>query len=102
MERLRERMVNFRNSYTSFRINPHAQLGKLCVYGMYKRAVSVPTEENALEAVDMEACRMAVRPNHSVSCPHSWSRGQPCPPLENLPGRQRWAVVHSRGKKADS
>jgi len=41
---------------------------------------------------------MAVGPNCSVSCSNSWSREQPFPPLENLLGRQRWVLVHSRAR----
>ena len=41
-------------SCTSCRLNPHDQLGRLCVYGIYKRTLRVPTKENALvlKAVD--------------------------------------------------
>ena len=35
-------------SYTSYRLNPHNQLGRLCVYGIYKRPLRAPTKENAL------------------------------------------------------
>ena len=30
------------------RLNPHDKLGRLCVYGIYERTLSAPTEENAL------------------------------------------------------
>ena len=33
---------------TSCRLNPHSELGRLCVYGIYKRSLSAPTRENAL------------------------------------------------------
>ena len=41
-------------SCTSCRLNPHDQLGRLCVYGIYKRTLRAPTKENALvlRAVD--------------------------------------------------
>ena len=35
-------------SCTSFRLNPHDQLGRLCVYGIYERTMRVLTKENAL------------------------------------------------------
>ena len=40
---------------TSSRLNPHDQLGRLCVYGIYKRTLRAATEENApvLTAVDI-------------------------------------------------
>ena len=39
----------------SCRLNPHDQLGRFCVYGIYKRSLRAPTEENALvlTAVDI-------------------------------------------------
>lgn len=54
-EQLRKRIENLSISCTSCRLNPHDQLGRLCVYGMYKRTVNVPTREStsALEVVDM-------------------------------------------------
>ena len=33
---------------TNGRLNPHDQLGRLCVYGIYKRSLRAPTKENAL------------------------------------------------------
>ena len=40
----------------SCRLNPHDQLGRLCVYGIYKRSLRAPTKENTLVliAVDIE------------------------------------------------
>ena len=42
-------------SCTSCRLNSHDQLGRLCVYGIYKRTSRAPTKENALllKAVDI-------------------------------------------------
>ena len=36
------------NSCTRYRLNPYDQLGRLCVYGIYKRSLRAPTKENAL------------------------------------------------------
>ena len=33
---------------TSCRLNPHDQLARLCVYGIYNRSLRAPTKENAL------------------------------------------------------
>ena len=33
---------------TSCRLNPHDQLGRLCVYGIYKGSLRAPTKETAL------------------------------------------------------
>ena len=35
-------------SCTSCRLNPQDQLGRLCVYGIYKRTLRAPTKEDAL------------------------------------------------------
>ena len=32
----------------SCRLNPHNQLGRLCVYGIYKKTMRILTKENAL------------------------------------------------------
>ena len=52
---LRNKTQNLPTSYTSCRLNPHDQLGRLCVKGIYKRPLRVPTKENALvlTAVDI-------------------------------------------------
>ena len=33
---------------TNGRLNPHDQLGRLCVYGIYKRSLKASTKENTL------------------------------------------------------
>ena len=45
---LRKKTQNLPTSCTSCRLNPHNQLGRLCVYGISKRPLRVPTKENAL------------------------------------------------------
>ena len=47
-KRLKKRIWNLSTSRTSCRVNPHNQLGRLCVYGIYKRTVSVHTKERVL------------------------------------------------------
>ena len=42
---------NLPTSCTSCRLHPHNQLGRLCVYGMYKRPLRAPTKENALALI---------------------------------------------------
>ena len=42
---------NLPTSCTSCRLNPHDQLGRLCVYGIYKRTLRAPTKENALALI---------------------------------------------------
>ena len=54
---LRKKTQHLPTSSTSCRLNPHDQPGRLCVYGIYKRSLRAPTEENApvLTAADLEA-----------------------------------------------
>ena len=44
----KEEDQNLSTSCTSYRLNQHNQLGRLCVYGIYKRTIRVPTKENSL------------------------------------------------------
>ena len=39
---------NLPTSCTSWRLNPHDQLARLCICGIYKRTLKTPTTENAL------------------------------------------------------
>ena len=41
-------------SCTSSRLNPHNQLGRVCVYGIYKKTLRASTEENALVLIAMD------------------------------------------------
>ena len=52
----KEEDPNPSTSCTSCRSNPQDQLGRLCLYGIYKLSFRVPTKENALVliAVDIE------------------------------------------------
>ena len=41
-------------SCTSCRLNPHDQLGRLCVYGIYKRTVRALTKESTLVLIAVD------------------------------------------------
>jgi len=43
-----EKDSNLPNSCISCRLNAHNQLGRCCVYGIYKRTLRAPTKENTL------------------------------------------------------
>ena len=45
---LRKKTQNLPTSCTSWRLNPHDQLGRLCIYGVYKKSLRTPTKENIL------------------------------------------------------
>ena len=45
---LRRKTPTLPTSCTSCRLNPHDQLGRLCVYGIHKRPLRAPTKENSL------------------------------------------------------
>ena len=53
---LRKKTQNLPTIFTSSRLNPLNQLGRLCVYVIYKRLLRAPTKENTLIliAVDTE------------------------------------------------
>ena len=36
------------------RLNPHDQLGRLCVYGIYKRSLRTPTKEKTLVQIAVD------------------------------------------------
>ena len=48
MEWLRKRTKTFPTRCKRYRLNPHDQLGRRCMYGIYKTMMSAPTKENAL------------------------------------------------------
>ena len=48
MEWLRKRTKTFPTRCKRYRLNPHDQLGRCCMYGIYKTMMSAPTKENAL------------------------------------------------------
>ena len=45
---------NLPTSYTSCRLNPHNQLGRLRVYGIFKMTLRAPTKENALVLIPVD------------------------------------------------
>ena len=51
---LRKRTQNLPTSGTNCRLNPHDQLGRLRIYGMYKRTKRGPTKGNALALADAD------------------------------------------------
>ena len=50
----KEEDQNLSTSCTSCRLNPHVQLGRLCVYGIYNKSLRVPTKENTLVLIAMD------------------------------------------------
>ena len=50
----KEETQNLPTSCTSCKLNPHNQLGRLCVYGIYKRTLRAPTKENALVVIAVD------------------------------------------------
>ena len=44
----KEKDPNLPTSCTSYRLNPHDQLGIHCVYRIYKKSLRAPTKENTL------------------------------------------------------
>ena len=50
----KEEDPNFPTRCTSCRLNPHDQLGRLCVYGIYKRSLRALTKENTLVLIAVD------------------------------------------------
>ena len=51
---LRKKTQNLPTSYTSCRLNLHDQLGRLYVYGIYKRTLRAPTKENTIVRITVD------------------------------------------------
>ena len=51
---LRNKIQNLPTSFTSCRLNPHDQLGRLSVNGMYIRSLRAPTKENVLVLIAVD------------------------------------------------
>ena len=51
---LKKKTQNLPTSCTSCRLNPLNQLGRLCVYAIYKRSLRAPTKENALVLIAVD------------------------------------------------
>ena len=51
---LRKKTQNLLNICTNCRLNPHDQIGRLCVYGLYKRSLRAPAKENLLVLIAMD------------------------------------------------
>ena len=51
---LRKKTQNLPTSCTSCRLNPHDQLSKFYVDGIYKRPLRAPTKENALALIAVD------------------------------------------------
>ena len=51
---LRKKTRNLPTSYTNCRLNPHNQLGRLCVYGIYKSTLRALTKDNTLVLIAVD------------------------------------------------
>ena len=93
---LRKKTQNLPTGCTSW-LNPHDQLGRLCVYGIYERTLRIPTRENPLVliAVDIGGKKhKGIGPDENLSCPHSRSRDQHSAGWH--PREGRWTVTPAR------
>ena len=99
---LRKKTQNLPTSCTSCRLNPHDQLGKLCVYGIYKRTLRAPTKENALvlTAVYIGGKTLHSRARLESELPHSRCRDQHS--VGGHPREVKGTVTPSEGKDSDS
>ena len=51
---LRKKKQGLPTSCTSCRLNLHNQLGRLCIFGIYKGSLRVPTKENTLVLIAVD------------------------------------------------
>ena len=101
---LRKKTQNLPTSCTSCRLNPHDQLGRLCVYGIYKRSLKAPTKEVlialVLIAMDIGGKNTGVEPDYNMSCPHGRSRDPHS--VGRHPREVKWTVTPREGNGSDS
>ena len=96
---LRKRVKNLPTSCTSCRLNPHDQVGRLCVYAIYKLTMRAPTKENLLilAAVDRRGKNTQEQGQMRLwAVPTAGPEKSPV--LEGIIGRQKWTVTHREGK----
>ena len=103
---LRTKTQNLPTSCTSFRLNPHDQLGRPCVYGICKRSLRAPSKENALV---LRAGDNGGKHTHSRTKIRTWAAPtiSPMAVLEGilgrwgglwLPARERTLTAVTQGK----
>ena len=51
---LRKKIQNLLTNSTSCKLNLQVQLGRLCVYGIYKKTLRAPTKENTLVLIAVD------------------------------------------------
>ena len=63
---LRKKTQNLPTSCTSCRINPHDQLGRLCIYGIYKRTMRVPMKVNTVALATVDTGEKNTQGQHQI------------------------------------
>lgn len=89
-------MKIFSCNCTSHKLNPHYQLDKLCICGIYEWTMSVATTETSRWG----QAHMMVGPAQSLNCPHVVHNKSRNPPRE-YQGKHSLAGDHSGGKNTD-
>ena len=99
---LRKKTQNLPTSYTSSRLNPHNPLGRLCVYGIYKRTLRAPTKENALVLIAVELQARTQRRRTRLESELPPQQVQRPAQVGRHPREVRWTVTPSERKDSDS
>jgi len=99
---LRKKTQNLPTSCTSCRLNPHDQLSRLCVYGIYKRPLRAPTKENALVLIAVELQARTQRRRTRLESELPPQQVQRPAQVGRHPREVRWTVTPSERKDSDS
>ena len=83
----KKKTQSLQTSSTSCRLKPHGHLGRLCVYGIYKRTVRAPTKENTIVLIAVDNGGEDIQEqDQSLSCPTAGPETSAV--LESIPERQ--------------
>ena len=55
-----------KSSYQLYRLNPHGQLGRLCIYGIYKRTMRVPMKVNTVALATVDTGEKNTQGQHQI------------------------------------
>ena len=90
---LRKKIQNLPTSCTNCRLNPHNQLGRFGVYGIYKRSFESSHKRKYTNSDHYGHWRqeqIGAGPDYNLSCSHSRSRDQHS--IGAHPRKVRWTV----------
>ena len=93
---------NLPTGCTSCRLNPHNHLGRLCIYGIYKRTLRASTKENVLVLITVDTGGKRHRSRTILESGLPPHRSRDHHSVGGHPREVRWTVTPSKGKDPDS